>query len=75
MPPPPEKVAMAMGRPLNRARKSSPCTDSQATALLNTGGIEPLYSGAQITQWGAAISRSCKRARSAGLPFFSALGR
>ena len=56
MPAPPEKLAMATGRPLNSMRKSSPCTDSQAMALVSTGGMEPLYSGAQITQRGAAIS-------------------
>ena len=35
---------MAIGRPLNRDRKSSSVTESQAMALVSDGGIEPLYS-------------------------------
>ena len=50
MQPPPDTLAIAIGLPLNNLRKSDSCTESQAIALLNTGGIEPLYSGAQTTQ-------------------------
>jgi len=67
-PPLPEWVAITTGRPLNRARKSSPCTDNQAMALVSTGGIEPLYSGVQITQRGAATSWACSPARAGGVP-------
>ena len=68
MPPPPEKVAIAIGRLLKSARKSSPCTDSQAMALVRQGGIEPLYSGAQITQRGAALSWASNGAIASGVP-------
>ena len=68
MPPPPEKVAMAMGLPLNSARKSSPVTDNHAMALVSDGGIEPLYSGAQITQRGAASSCLCNGTTASGVP-------
>ena len=61
MPPPPEKVAIAIGRLLKSARKSSPCTDSQAMALVRQGGIEPLYSGAQITQRGGCLELGFER--------------
>jgi hypothetical protein len=37
-------------------------------ALVSTGGIDPLYSGAQITQRGAAPSWACSWARAGGLP-------
>ena len=37
-------------------------------ALVSTGGIEPLYSGAQITQRGVAISCCSSAARAAGVP-------
>ena len=67
-PGPPEWVAMAIGRPLNRVRNPSPWTESQAMALVSTGGREPLYSGAQITQRGAASSRRLSPSTSAGRP-------
>ena len=53
-PPPPENVAIAIGFPLNKYLKSSPWTDNHARALVKMGGIDPLYSGAQITQYGIA---------------------
>ena len=46
---PPEKVAIAIGCPLNKVLKSSPDIDNQAIKFDRTGGIDPLYSGAQIT--------------------------
>ena len=46
---PPENVAIAIGWPLNKFLKSSPETDSHAMKLERMGGIDPLYSGAQIT--------------------------
>ena len=46
---PPENVAIAIGWPLNKFLKSSPEIDSHAMKLERMGGIDPLYSGAQIT--------------------------
>lgn len=50
------------GRPLNRLRKSLPLTDNQGMALVNTRGIEPLHSGAQITQRTKSDSCCSRRA-------------
>ena len=48
---PPENVAIAIGWPLNKFLKSSPETDSHAMKFERIGGIDPLYSGAQITHF------------------------
>jgi hypothetical protein len=48
-PMPPENVAIAIGWPLNKFLKSSPEIESHAMKLERMGGIDPLYSGAQIT--------------------------
>ena len=48
---PPENVAIAIGCPLNKFLKSSPEIESQAMKLERIGGIDPLYSGAQITHF------------------------
>ena len=59
---------MAIGRPLKRVLKSSPRIESQAMAQVNTGGIEPLYSGVQITQRGESCSTCCRSIKPAGNP-------
>ena len=46
---PPENVAIAIGWPLNNFLKSSPDIESHAMKFERMGGIDPLYSGAQIT--------------------------
>ena len=48
---PPEKVAIAIGCPLNKFLKSSPEIESHAMKLESIGGMDPLYSGAQITHF------------------------
>ena len=48
---PPENVAIAIGWPLNKSLKSSPEIDNQAMKFERIGGIDPLYSGAQITHF------------------------
>ena len=50
-PMPPENVAIAIGWPLNKLLKSSPEIESHAMKLERMGGIDPLYSGAQITHF------------------------
>ena len=50
-PMPPEKVAIAIGWPLNKSLKSSPEIDNHAIKFERMGGIDPLYSGAQITHF------------------------
>ena len=45
---PPENVAIAIGWPLNKFLKSSPEIESHAMKLERIGGMDPLYSGAQI---------------------------
>ena len=45
---PPENVAIAIGCPLNKFLKSSPEIDNHAMKFERIGGIDPLYSGAQI---------------------------
>ena len=57
-PTPPEKVAIAIGWPLNKFLKSSPETDNHAIKLERIGGIEPLYSGAHIIHFSVAKSLS-----------------
>ena len=54
----PENVAIAIGWPLNKFLKSSPEIESHAMKLERIGGIDPLYSGAQITHFFAAKSFS-----------------
>ena len=53
---PPENVAIAIGWPLNKSLKSSPEIDNHAMKLERMGGIDPLYSGAQITHFSIAKS-------------------
>ena len=53
---PPEYVAIAIGWPLNKFLKSSPETESHAMKLDRIGGIDPLYSGAQIIHFSIAKS-------------------
>ena len=53
---PPENVAIAIGWPLNKFLKSSPEIESHAIKLERMGGIDPLYSGAQITHFSIAKS-------------------
>ena len=48
---PPENVAIAIGWPLNKFLKSSPEIESHAMKFERMGGIDPLYSGAQITHF------------------------
>ena len=55
-PMPPENVAIAIGWPLNKFLKSSPEIESHAMKLDRMGGIDPLYSGAQITHFSIAKS-------------------
>ena len=50
---PPENVAIAIGCPLNKFLKSSPEIESHAMKFVRMGGIDPLYSGAQITHFSA----------------------
>ena len=67
-PPPPEEVAKATGRPLNRARKSCQRVESQVMALTKVGGVEPLYSGAHTNQPSAASNRDHSASKSSGAP-------
>ena len=67
-PPPPEEVAKATGRPLNRARKSCQRVESQVMALTKVGGVEPLYSGAHTNQPSAASKRDHSASKSSGAP-------
>ena len=48
IPGPPENVASPIGFPLNKVLKSLSKVDSHAIAFVKIGGIDPLYSGAQI---------------------------
>ena len=68
-PTPPEKVAIAIGWPLNKFLKSSPETESQAIKLERIGGIEPLYSGAHIIHFSVAKSFSFISIISTGIFF------
>ena len=68
-PTPPEKVAIAIGWPLNKFLKSSPEIDSHAIKLERIGGIEPLYSGAQMIHFSVAKSFSFIWTISTGIVF------
>ena len=57
-PPPPLWVAKATNFPLKCSRKSSVLVESHAMKLFRTGGIEPLYSGAQTISPLAALIAS-----------------
>ena len=53
---PPENVAIAIGCPLNNFLKSSPEIESHAMKFERLGGIDPFYSGAQMTHFSIAKS-------------------
>ena len=60
---------------LNTSRKSSQPTDNQAMALVKLGGMEPLYSGAQIKNALAFEEELGERAQGRGHALCLGLGR
>ena len=64
---PPENVAIAIGWPLNKFLKSSPEIESQAMKFERIGGIDPLYSGAQITHFSIVKSFFFKSSITTGI--------